>query len=252
MVAASNPRLASGEVERTTSDGHLTLHTRSGGAETVLEVQGAPTFALHDSSGATIAHLHVLPGGQLEETSRQEGPRFPLWMLATRFDGRRWTGVDLRRRAARLGPVSALTGAVRRMEQGDLVRVEAARGRVADLGRAFNAGDRLGDERLRRQMVSDVAHELRSPVTNLRCTLEAMQDGLTAMDRDGVDLLLEETLFLQRLIADLQDLALAEAGRLTLQSAPVDAGETIRRAAASLGTSAGAAITLTSSPIFRR
>jgi two-component system, OmpR family, sensor histidine kinase BaeS len=97
-------------------------------------------------------------------------------------------------------------------------------------------------------MVSDVAHELRSPVTNLRCTLEAMQDGLTAMDRAGIDVLHEETLFLQRLINDLQDLALAEAGRLDLQSAPVDVGDALRRAAAALGSATGAPITLAIEP----
>jgi two-component system, OmpR family, sensor histidine kinase BaeS len=167
---------------------------------------------------------------------------------------------------------------LRRMEQGDLdVRVGTARmgterlrpergatspresewawgstsaDEIAELGRAFNSmASRLStNERLRQQMVSDVAHELRSPVTNLRCTLEAMQDGLTAMDRAGIDVLHEETLFLQRLIADLQDLALAEAGRLDLQSAPVDVGNALRRAAAALGNGTGAPITLTMEP----
>ena len=171
-----------------------------------------------------------------------------MWVLATLSTAA--VGLALTFVVARrvLGPVGELTGAVRRMEQGDLdvrVRRPGRATRSASLGRAFNAmASRLAtNERLRRQMVSDVAHELRSPVTNLRCTLEAMQDGLTAMDRAGVDVLLEETLFLQRLIADLQDLALAEAGRLTLQSAPVDVGDTLRRAAASLGAGAGAPIT---------
>jgi hypothetical protein len=50
----------------------------------------------------------------------------------------------------------------------------------------------------------------------LRCTLEAIQDGLQPLNRTGVDALHEETLFLQGLIGELQDLALAEAGRLDL------------------------------------
>ena len=66
---------------------------------------------------------------------------------------------------------------------------------------------------------SDVAHELRSPVTNLRCGLEAIQDGLVALDRERIDALHSETLLLQRLIADLQDLALADAGGLALDAA---------------------------------
>jgi signal transduction histidine kinase len=75
-----------------------------------------------------------------------------------------------------------------------------------------------------------------------------MQDGLTAMDRAGIDVLHEETLFLQRLITDLQDLALAEAGRLDLQSAPVDVADALRRAAAALGSATGASITLAIEP----
>jgi len=58
----------------------------------------------------------------------------------------------------------------------------------------------------------------------------------------------EETLFLQRLISHLQDLALAEAGRLDLRSAPVDVGDALRRAAAALESAAGAPITLTVEP----
>ena len=61
-------------------------------------------------------------------------------------------------------------------------------------------------------MVSDVAHELRSPVTNLRCGLESIQDGLAAPDAERIDALHSETLLLQRLIGDLQDLALADSG----------------------------------------
>ena len=213
-----------------------------------------PTAVLRDRSGAVVGTLHVLPAPDLENVSLQERPRVPVWVLATLSTAA--AGLALTFVIARrvLGPVSALTGAVRRMEQGDLdVRVATPRSgdEVAELGTAFNSmASRLSsNERLRRQMVSDVAHELRSPVTNLRCTLEAMQDGLTPMDRAGVDVLLEETLFLQRLIADLQDLALAEAGRLTLQSAPVDVADALRRAAASLGAGAGAPITLTIDPV---
>jgi two-component system sensor histidine kinase BaeS len=101
--------------------------------------------------------------------------------------------------------------------------------------------DRIAEtERLRRQMVSDVAHELRSPVTNLRCTLEAIQDGLAQPDRARLDALVDETLLLQRLIGDLQDLALAEAGRLRLHLADVEV-ETVVRRAASTTASTGAA-----------
>ena len=252
--AASNARLAAAELERATGDGHLSLRIKDAGREAVIEVRGTPTAVLRDRGGAAVASLHVLPAPDQENVSLQERARVPVWVLATLSTA--VVGLALTFVVARrvLGPVSELTGAVRRMERGDLdVRVAApwTGDEVGELGRAFNAmASRLStNERLRRQMVSDVAHELRSPVTNLRCTLEAMQDGLTAMDRAGVDVLLEETLFLQRLIADLQDLALAEAGQLSLRSAPVDIGDTIRRAAASLGAGARAPIAVTIDPL---
>jgi two-component system sensor histidine kinase BaeS len=134
-----------------------------------------------------------------------------------------------------LRPVSELTAAAHRMRQGDLdVRV-TARGddEIARLGRAFNEmAERLAqDEHVKRQMIGDVAHELRSPVTNLRCSLEAMQDGLVAMDRDRIDILHSEALLLQRLIADLQDLAVADAGGLVIEKESVDLAEAVRHAA---------------------
>ena len=105
---------------------------------------------------------------------------------------------------------------------------------LAELGRAFNgmAARVAENERLRKQMATDVAHELRSPVTNLRCTLESIQDGLVAPDRASIDALHDETLFLQRLIADVQDVALAEAGQLGLKREPLDLAAVIRRAVA--------------------
>jgi two-component system sensor histidine kinase BaeS len=125
------------------------------------------------------------------------------------------------------------------MTRGDLdARVEV-RGsdELADLSRAFNtmAGQLAETERLRRQLVSDVAHELRSPVTNLRCTLEAIQDGLVEANRHSVDDLHEETLFLQRMIADLEDLALADAGGLVIHREPVDLAAVLQRAVATAG-----------------
>ncbi|WP_266849760.1 cell wall metabolism sensor histidine kinase WalK [Streptomyces sp. NBC_00568] len=71
-------------------------------------------------------------------------------------------------------------------------------------------------EELRRAMVSDVAHELRTPLTNIRIWLEATEDGIAEPDPPLIASLLEEALLLQRIIDDLQDLAAAEAGQLSM------------------------------------
>jgi signal transduction histidine kinase len=78
------------------------------------------------------------------------------------------------------------------------------------------AGNIEQQEQLRRNMVGDVAHELRTPLTNLRGYLEAVRDGLISPDNALVDNLYEETMLLNRLVADLHELAQAEAGQLTL------------------------------------
>lgn len=136
-----------------------------------------------------------------------------------------------------VGPVEALTGAARRMERGDWSARVAVRSKdeFGDLSHAFNSmADSLSrNEALRRQLVTDVAHELRTPLTNLRAQLEAIEDGIVPADAGALRSLHEETLLLSRLVEDLQDLSLAEAGRLRLDRSPVAPREALEAAAAS-------------------
>ena len=124
-----------------------------------------------------------------------------------------------------LAPVEALTAAARRMEAGDLSqRVEiSSLDEIGDLARAFNGmADGLARlEQLRRQLVTDVAHELRTPLSNIRGYLEALRDGVVELDRHTVDSLQEEAMLLSRLVDELQELSLAEAGQLKLSRQPV-------------------------------
>ncbi len=135
-----------------------------------------------------------------------------------------------------LRPVERLTEAARRMERGDLtVRVDIeTEDEIGQLAHAFNAmADSLAQqEQLRRNMVGDVAHELRTPLTNLRGYLEAVRDGLLPPDAALVDNLYEETMLLSRLVADLQELAQAEAGQLTLLRGPAPLSGIIEQAVA--------------------
>jgi two-component system sensor histidine kinase BaeS len=137
-----------------------------------------------------------------------------------------------------LRPVQRLTHAVQRMEKGDLavrVLVESA-DEIGQLAHAFNAmaGSLDQQERLRRNMVGDVAHELRTPLTNLRGYLEAARDGLLIPDAALVNNLYEETMLLSRLVADLQELAQAEAGQLTLMRQPSSLPAILEQAVAML------------------
>lgn len=125
-----------------------------------------------------------------------------------------------------LRPVRALTLAARGLGEGDLERRVPASGRdeIAELGRAFNRmadSVQTGEERQRR-LIGDIAHELRTPLANLRGYLEALQDGFVEPTPELLDSLHEEAMLQQRIVDDLQDLALAEAGALTYHHAVVD------------------------------
>jgi signal transduction histidine kinase len=134
-----------------------------------------------------------------------------------------------------LGPIEALTAAVHRMKRGDLdQRVEVpSNDEIGQLAMAFNEmGASLArTEQLRRNMVTDIAHELRTPLSNIRGYLEALQDGLVEPTRATIDSLYEEAILLNRLVNDLQELALAEARQLRLARQPVALREIVEKAA---------------------
>jgi signal transduction histidine kinase len=135
-----------------------------------------------------------------------------------------------------VSPLESLTAAARRMERGDLAqRVEVRGGdEVSQLAHAFNAMAEsvARNELLRKHMVSDVAHELRTPLTNVRGYVEGMRDGVLEPTRETLDSVFEEAQLLSRLIDDLQELSLAEAGQLRLLRQPVEVSETLERAIA--------------------
>jgi signal transduction histidine kinase len=125
-----------------------------------------------------------------------------------------------------LRPVQDLTAATRRMGGGDLSARVPVKGKdeLAELGQSFNqmAEDMAHQEQLRRNLVTDVAHELLTPLTAVRGQLEAVQDGILEPTPDLVDSLHDEVMLLDELITDLQDLSLAEAGQLRPDRQPVD------------------------------
>jgi signal transduction histidine kinase len=134
-----------------------------------------------------------------------------------------------------LKPLDTLKAVAGRMEQGDLSqRVSiGSKGEIGALAHAFNTmADSLSrSEQVRRNLVSDVAHELRTPLMNIRGYLELLQDQVLEPTPETLGSLYEETSLLSRLVADLQDLSLAEAGQLRLARRPVSLEEVISQAA---------------------
>jgi two-component system, OmpR family, sensor kinase len=129
-------------------------------------------------------------------------------------------------------PLQRLAAAARAVAGGHLgqkVRVEGS-AEVAEVGRAFNEMTSALEtaETQRKSLVADVAHELRTPLTVLQGNLRAILDGVYPLDQSEIACLYDETLLLGRLVEDLRELALADAGRLRLELRPTDASRVIR------------------------
>jgi signal transduction histidine kinase len=136
-------------------------------------------------------------------------------------------GLILARRLTR--PLSQLTQASRKMASGELgQQVDAGQqGEVGELAASFNqmSAALAQAEQQRQQMLADIAHELRTPLSISRGHLEAMLDGVFPTTPDNLALIHEETILLGRLVEDLRTLSLAEAGQLSLDKKPLDLTE---------------------------
>lgn len=139
-------------------------------------------------------------------------------------------------------PVRDLTSAARRVGEGDYEGRVPVRGRdeLGELAATFNTmAAAIGrQENLRRRMAADIAHELRTPLAVVQANLEAILDGVRPLTHEAVSDIHRETQLLSRLIADLRDLSLAEAGQLPLHKRPADLGELARTSASRFASSA--------------
>ena len=135
-----------------------------------------------------------------------------------------------------LAPIRSLASVARQLGQGDFSqRVQTEdRSELGELAQTFNsmASDLERAEQLQRNMVADVAHELRTPLSNIRGYLEAIRDGIKKPDRDTIRSLDEEATLLSRLVDDLQELSLADAGELKLNCRVEDLAKLIEQTVA--------------------
>ncbi len=130
-------------------------------------------------------------------------------------------------------PLQRLAEATRALASGDLTRRVKVSGstEVAELSRAFNemAAALQEAEQLRQNLIADVAHELRTPLSVLQGNLQAILDGVYPLDQAEISRLYDETRLLSRLISDLHELALADAGQLHLNLQPTDLTPVLKR-----------------------
>jgi len=142
-------------------------------------------------------------------------------------------------------PVGRLRDTVQELTEGRF----AARAKVEsadEIGALARHVNRLAEtleknETARRRWTADIAHELRTPLAVLQGELEAVKDGVRPLSDATIHSLKEEVAHLSQLVEDLQSLALADAGALSLRLQSIDLAGLLRQVMAGFAERAAAA-----------
>ncbi len=126
-----------------------------------------------------------------------------------------------------LKPVYAIQANARSIEQGDYSQVREVSSETIELdelAQSIHSMARRLDhqEHLRKRLTSDIAHELRTPLSTINSHLEAFMDGIWEPTPQRLALLQDEIRRLTNLIRDLGDLSYLESGELQMTMKPVD------------------------------
>ena len=131
-------------------------------------------------------------------------------------------------------PLRRLNAAVEAIEQGELGQTVPVQSddEVGQLAQAFNRMSHALEvnNQLRKRLLAGVAHELRTPLTVIQGNLEGMLDGVIEPSSEQLESLYEETVYLNKIIRELRDLSLAEAGQLRLDKQQSDINLLVNRA----------------------
>ena len=126
-----------------------------------------------------------------------------------------------------------MASAVRAMARGEYRQRVPVRSRdeLGQLAEGFNhmAGEMDGLERLRRDLVANVSHELKTPISAIRAHLENLMDGVEEPNPALLAVMVQQAERLSRLVDQLLDLSKLESGDVPLQLEAVDLGPLVRR-----------------------
>jgi signal transduction histidine kinase len=140
-------------------------------------------------------------------------------------------------------PLREMARAAGTMARGDYgTRVSAdTRDEVGQLAAAFNrmAGELEQVERLRRDLVANVSHELKTPISALRAHLENLLDGVERPEPETLQIMLQQSERLSRLVEQLLDLSRLESGDVPMEPQPVGLGPLVDQVVGELEVAAG-------------
>lgn len=241
FISADVQRLADGTlrmvVDQHTGDDHLDIELTAVSPQRLVGADGVP-----------FGELIVLP----EEIEEKRGSSFAIsvwreagpWLFAVLAMAVLLAVWTLRRA---LQPIEALTRAAGALKEGTYPEALELRGGGAEFDKlieTFNSATRTLAEtdQIRRQLISDLAHELRTPVTNIKGQLEALQAGLITPDDEFRETLGGETRLLERLVEDFQQIAISDAGQLHLALQPIPLNETVENIIGPMAHQSGASL----------
>ncbi|MBF0237808.1 MAG: HAMP domain-containing protein [SAR324 cluster bacterium] len=132
-----------------------------------------------------------------------------------------------------LAPVRQLSHGTRELTQRNF-KVRLSVTTTDELGQLAEDFNRMAEtlnqyEQLRQQWISDIAHELRTPLSILQGEVEALQDGVRPVDSQTLSSLHGEVLHLNKLVHDLHELSLADSGELSMNKQRIDPVQLLQR-----------------------
>jgi signal transduction histidine kinase len=145
-------------------------------------------------------------------------------------------------------PLREMAQAAKRMAMGDYSQRVQTRSRdeVGQLAVAFNRmSDELANvEQLRRDLVGNVSHELKTPITALRAHLENVLDGIEEPDPQTLQVMLQQSDRLAALVDQLLELSRLESGDLPLERIPMALGPLVDEVTAEIRVARGDEVTV--------
>jgi len=201
------------------------------------QLEEGVTIELTDGEVWTVIPSRVVLGQEILEEGFLRTTRRSLWLAGlVAMAVAILLSVLLLRQVTR--PLRRLDAATRRIARGEFdERVGISTS--DEIGRLAQSFDEMAEsldraERTKKRMIADVSHELRTPLAAVRSALEGLRDGLIEPTPETLASLHDKILLTTRLVHDLHQLTLADAGRLSIRPAPcrIDAivdtiGETI-------------------------